>query len=156
EARAVGAKVAAFSSWERLANATSATAGAFYVSCGRDGDSNISPWPGVADYRPDHITANLALSYYEAEAPDVFFLGLGDPDEYAHRGDYARYLNAIREADNALGRLMAILDHSAERGKNTYVVVTADHGRARDFRNHGKMPEAARVWMVASGPRIAA
>src|SRR5262249_33742599 len=94
EARAVGAKVAAFSSWERLANATSVTAGAFYVSCGRDGDSNISPWPGVADYRPDHITANLALSYYEAEAPDVFFLGLGDPDEYAHRGDYARYLNA--------------------------------------------------------------
>src|SRR6185369_2927749 len=74
----------------------------------------------------------------------------------AHRGDYPRYLTAIREADEALGRLMAILDRSGERGKNTHIIVTADHGRARDFRNHGKMPEAARVWMVASGPRIAA
>ena len=36
------------------------------------------------------------------------------------------------------------------------MVVTADHGRAVSFNNHGSMPEAARVWMVGAGPRFAA
>jgi hypothetical protein len=154
EARAAGAKVAAFASWDRLSLAATTSPGAFRVSCGRDGDHSIEPWPGHGDYRPDRTTADLALAYYQAEEPDVFFLGLGDPDEYAHRGDYARYVTAIQQADDVLGRLLDILDRAGERGKRTHVIVTADHGRAYDFRNHGGMPEAARVWMVASGPRF--
>jgi hypothetical protein len=155
EARAAGAKVAAFASWERLDLAATASPGAFHLSCGRDGDRGIDPWPGYGDYRPDRITANLALSYYEAEQPDVFFLGLGDPDEFAHRADYPRYLASIREADDVLGRLVELLDRT-ERGRRTHIVVTSDHGRARDFSSHGGMPEAARVWLAASGPRFLA
>jgi hypothetical protein len=156
EARATGAKVAAFASWERLDYATTATPGAFKVSCGRQGDRSIDPWPGYDDYRPDAVTSKLALSYFEAEQPDVFFLGLGDPDEFAHRGDYARYVASIRQADQTIGRLLEILDRSGERGRKTHIVITADHGRARDFREHGAMPEAARVWLVAAGPRFTA
>jgi hypothetical protein len=156
EARAAGAKVAAFASWEKLDLAATSTPGAFRSSCGRNGDAMIDPWPGYGDYRPDRVTADAALAYYETEQPDVFFLGLGDPDEYAHRGDYAGYLTALRHADEILGRLVALLDHLGERGRSTHLVVTADHGRASDFRNHGSMPEAARVWMVAAGPRFLA
>jgi hypothetical protein len=156
EARAAGAKVAAFASWEKLDLATTATPGAFVSSCGRQGDAAIDPWPGHGDYRPDRITAEVALAHYEAAQPDVFFLGLGDPDEYAHRGDYPGYLAALRHADETVGRLVSLLDRLGERGRSTHVIVTADHGRASDFMNHGAMPEAARVWMVAAGPRFAA
>jgi hypothetical protein len=156
EARAAGAKVAAFASWEKLDLAATSTPGGFYSSCGRNGDRAIDPWPGVGDYRPDRMTAEAALAYYEAEQPDVFFLGLGDPDEYAHRGDYLAYLAAVHRADAIVGRLLGVLNRLGERGRNTHVVVTADHGRAHDFNDHGPMPEAARVWMVASGPRFLA
>jgi hypothetical protein len=155
ESRAAGGKVAAFASWERLDLATTASPGAFRVSCGRHGDPAVDPWPGYGDYRPDRITADVALAYYQAEQPDVFFLGLGDPDELAHRGDYHGYVAALRHADDVIGRLVAILDRT-DRGRSTHLIVTADHGRATDFRNHGAMPEAARVWMVASGPRFLA
>ena len=156
EARAAGAKVAAFASWEKLDLATTASPGAFVSSCGRHGDAMIDPWPGHGDYRPDRATAEAALAHYEAEQPDVFFLGLGDPDEYAHRGDYPGYLAALRHADEIVGRFVALLDRMGERGRSTHVIVTADHGRASDFRNHGSMPEAGRVWMLAAGPRFAA
>lgn len=156
EARAAGAKVAAFASWEKLDLATTAAPGGFVSSCGRRGDPAIDPWPGHGDYRPDRITADAALAHYELERPDVFFLGLGDPDEYAHRGDYPGYLAALRHADETVGRLLALLDRMGERGRRTHVVVTADHGRSSDFANHGSMPEAARVWMAAAGPRFIA
>jgi hypothetical protein len=158
EARAAGAKVAVFSSWDPLALAASASPGAFHMSCGQGGGPGaaIDPYPGYGSYRPDFATADAALAYYQAERPDVLFVGLGDTDEYAHRGDYARYIRALEEADAVVGRIMDLLDHDGERGARTHLVVTADHGRARDFQNHGAMSEAARVWMVAGGPRFRA
>lgn len=156
EARIAGAKVAAFASWERLDYAVTSSPGGFMVSCGRAGDPSIDPWPGGGDYRPDRLTADVALPYFEAEKPDVFFLGLGDPDEHAHQNDYESYLQSLRQADSIVGRLVAVLDRMGERGKKTHIVITADHGRSSDFKDHGSLPEAARVWMVASGPRFGA
>lgn len=156
EARTAGAKVAAFASWEKLDLAATSTPGSFVSSCGRAGNPAIDPWPGFGDYRPDRLTADAALAYYEAEKPDVFFLGLGDPDEFAHRGDYEGYLAALRHADAIVGRLLTLLDSMGDRGQATHVVITADHGRSLSFRDHGPMPEAARVWMVAAGPRFGA
>lgn len=156
EARAAGAKVAAYASWEKLDLAATASPGAFHSSCGRHGDPEIDPWPGHGDYRPDARTADAALQYYEAELPDVFFLGLGDSDEYAHRDDYPGYLVSLRRADEIIGRVVTLLHRLGERGDRTHIVVTTDHGRADDFKDHGGMPESARVWMVASGPRFLA
>ncbi|MBX3204802.1 MAG: alkaline phosphatase family protein [Labilithrix sp.] len=156
EAHAAGARVAAFASWDKLDLAATMAPGSFTSSCGRRGDPLVDPWPGHGDYRPDRVTATAALEYYEAEKPDVFFLGLGDADEYAHRGDYPGYLAALRHADETIGRLLALLDRLGDRGRSTHVIVTADHGRASDFKNHGPMPEAARVWMAAVGPRFSA
>lgn len=156
EARAHGAKVAAFASWERLDLASTSRPGSFHVSCGRGWNPLVDPYPGHGDYRPDAKTAEEALAYFEKEQPDVFFLGLGDPDEYAHRDDYPGYLASLRQADAVVGRLAQALDRMGERGRRAHIVVTSDHGRAHGFRDHGGMPEAARVWMVASGPRFLA
>jgi arylsulfatase A-like enzyme len=47
-----------------------------------------------------------------------------------------------------------LIDHMRE---GTTLFVTADHGRARNFRDHGGFaPESGRVWLVAAGPAIAA
>ena len=156
EARSAGATVAAFSSWSTVELAVTATPGTFPMSCGRKGGDAIDPSPGHGDYRPDRVTADFALTHFEVEKPDVFYLGLGDSDEYAHAGNYEGYIGAIKHADGVLGRLVSILDRMGERGRRTHIFVTADHGRADDWRNHGTMPEAARVWMVAAGPHVRA
>lgn len=115
------------------------------------------PWPGDGDFRRDRFTANLALAYLRAEQPDFLFVGLGETDEFAHQGNYAGYLDALREADRFLGELSAELAARAQQGVKTALFVTADHGRAESFREHGKgYPELARVWLVASGTAVTA
>lgn len=161
QAHAAGAKVAVFSSWERLERAASVHRDGgqrgFAVSSGRAGAAEITPWPGHGDYRPDKVTAPLALDYLEREQPDVLFVGLGDPDEHAHHGDYDAYVESLSEADAFVGRIVEALGRMGARGARTHLVVTADHGRASDFKNHGGFAaEASRVWLFASGPSIAA
>src|SRR5262249_22283697 len=127
EAWASGASVAAFASWERLDRALTVAPGRFPVSCGRDSDPTIDPFPGGGDFRPDVITSYLALRHLWIAKPDVLYIGLGEPDEYAHRGDYAGYIASLRAADAVLGRLFDILDRMGERGARTNVFATSDH-----------------------------
>jgi arylsulfatase A-like enzyme len=111
--------------------------------------------PGAGDFRPDRFTAEIALRYLERDAPRFLFIGLGEPDEYAHQGNYRGYLASLRAADDALGRLVDTLGRMGERGRRTSVFVTTDHGRASSFRDHGGYaPESGRVWLVASGGSI--
>lgn len=169
-------EVAFFSSWEKLDRAASDRAGSFVLSAGRSRvwqapeleahadvrdalarGASADPAPGWGDFRPDRFTAEAALHYLEAERPRLMFLGLGEPDEYAHRGDYPGYLASLRAADAVLGDLFATLGRMGPRGAETTVIVTADHGRGRDWRYHGReFAESARVWLVAAGAGIAA
>ena len=136
---------AVFSSWAPIARAASAFPSRIVVSTGlRDGD-----------FRPDRETADRALSYLARHHPRFLFLGLGEPDEFAHRGDYAGYLGALRQADAVLGELFDVLAGMGARGRHTSVLVTCDHGRASNFRDHGAgWPESSRVWLVGAGGRI--
>jgi Metalloenzyme superfamily len=116
-----------------------------------------APWPGHGDFRRDRFTAALALAYLEAEQPDFMFVGLGETDEFAHQGNYAGYLEALQEADQHIGELAEALAKRSEQGVRTALIVTADHGRAAGFREHGQpFPESARVWLVAAGSAIEA
>jgi bisphosphoglycerate-independent phosphoglycerate mutase (AlkP superfamily) len=122
-----------------------------------DRGARARPWPGDGDYRPDRFTAPLALRYLESARPRFLFLSLGDTDEYAHHGDYAGYLDALHAADETIGAIVDALDRMGPRGRNTTLYVTADHGRARDFRDHGgRFPESSRVWLVAIGGGVKA
>jgi hypothetical protein len=152
-----GSKVATFASWDRMDRAASARPGTFLLSYGRHGEKAIDPSPGVGDYRPDRVTADLALRYLDASRPDFLFLALGDPDELGHNNDYPGYLSSIRQADAILGQLFQALDRLGDRGANAHVFVTADHGRSKDFIGHGgQAPESGRVFLVATGPKIKA
>lgn len=167
---------AVVSSWPNIARAASSDGSRFVLSSGRrlvqhaaalrsnptvasllDRGARTSSWPGEGDYRPDAFTAGIALGYLESRRPRFLFVGLGDCDEYAHHGDYKGYLEALRASDAFLGDLEATLDRMGARGRHTTVLVTADHGRAYDFTDHGgRYPESGRVWLAAFGDDVRA
>lgn len=163
--------VAVISSWPNIARAAVSDPSACVMSAGRRLESRgealradpamppllergaaATAWPGKGDYRPDALTSKVALRYLESARPRFLFVGLGDADEYAHRSDYRGYLEAIHASDAFLGDLFATLARMGARGRHTTVLVTADHGRAYSFVDHGaRYPESSRVWLVAAG-----
>jgi hypothetical protein len=156
ELRDHGGRAAVFASWTPIALAAASEAGAVVLSTGQ-GDTKVEPYPGDGDFRPDRSTARLALDYLERERPDFLFVGLGEPDEYAHRGDYLGYLGAIAAADAVVGEIIEALGRMGARGERSHLFVTTDHGRASTFRDHGgAYPESSSVWLVAAGPAIRA
>jgi hypothetical protein len=146
EVRARSEDAAVFSSWAPIARAAALHPSDIVVSTGE---------PMTGAFRPDRATADLALAYLVEKHPTFLFMGLGEPDEYAHRGDYAGYLGSLRQADAVLGELRADLERMGERGERTSVFVTCDHGRSDDFRDHGApWPESSRVWLVGAGGAV--
>ncbi len=161
-------------SWPNIARAAAGDVSAFVATAGRqlvsrqdelrqdaqlaamlERGARARAYPGHGDYRPDAETARIALRVLETRRPRLLFVGLGDADEYAHRGDRPGYMQALRASDGFLGDLAATLSRMGARGRRTTVLVTADHGRARSFVDHGaRYPESARVWMVARGPDL--
>lgn len=166
--------VAVVTSWPAIARAASSVEPPFLVSAGRkllenasglepdaeaaqllERSASSSPLPGEADYRPDAITARLALRVLTDLRPRFLFVGLGDADEHAHRGNYRRYLEALHAADAFVGELSEALQAMGARGQHTTILVTTDHGRAYDFSDHGaQFPESARAWLVAAGEDV--
>jgi hypothetical protein len=168
--------VAAVTSWTEIAKVTSFAGCRAAISSGRHGGSNRELFArdaegarllalaesapaglGDPDFRSDALTADLGIHHLKAHAPRFLFLGLGEPDEYGHMNDYASYLDSLRRADARIGQIDAELQRMAARGTRTALFVTADHGRADTFVDHGeKYPESARVWLVAAGSAVAA
>jgi hypothetical protein len=167
-------EVAVVASWPNIARAASAQSSRFLLTTGRklvsqsevlradeemafllDAGALSSSFPGEGDYRPDAWTARIALRCLATQRPRFLFVGLGDPDEYGHRNDYRGYLESLHRADEFLGALSGTLDAMGARGRHTTLLVTTDHGRAYDFRDHGVWhPESGRVWLVASGDGV--
>jgi hypothetical protein len=88
----------------------------------------------------------------------VLFLGLGEPDEWAHKHAYARYLNSAHADDSYIGQLWQLVQSLPEyRGKTTLIIVP-DHGRGHGgkWNDHGqKIPESRETWMAFIGPDTA-
>jgi len=117
----------------------------------------LEPVPRSPSFRPDALTAELAIAHLKARPPRFLFLGLGEPDEFGHRNDYAGYLQAVRRADERIAEVDQVLSGLAAQGTRTALFITADHGRADSFVEHGaKFPESARVWLIAAGSAVRA
>jgi hypothetical protein len=163
--------VASIGSWPSLSSAVSGDRGVIVSSEGRhDGATpaggtlaplvaagdDADPFPGSGAYRPDAFTAPIALEYLRAHAPAFLHVGLGDTDEWGHRGDYAAYLDALRSADALIGAIADVLDTMGRAGERTTVLVTPDHGRAANFNGHGVLePESGRTFLLAFGGGVA-
>jgi hypothetical protein len=168
------ADVAVIASWEGIGKAASFDPSRITISVGRtqgvtrdlleyddesarllrEGETSGAA-PGQGDFRRDRATAKIALRYLSHKRPRFLFIGLGEPDEYAHQNDYRRYLRSLRAADRVIGEVEAALDELAKDGSGTSLFITTDHGRADSFVSHGRAsPESARVWLVATGNAI--
>jgi hypothetical protein len=77
----------------------------------------------------DAITFQTAMEYLKVKKPKVFFLSLGETDEWAHEGEYDRYLESAQMSDRLFGELWSTVQKMPEyRGKTTLIIAT-DHGR---------------------------
>ncbi len=171
DAGALQGDVALITSWDKIERIATRDPESIVVSAGRSGGENlgafraspelaalldegaaVGPEPGRDGYRPDRYTAALATAFFEKRRPRFLFVSLGDTDEYAHNGDYGRYIGALKRADRMVGEMKAIADGWEEWGERTMILVTTDHGREAHFRAHGRAyPESARAWLVGAG-----
>lgn len=188
---ALAGKVAAFGSWELLPYILNSDANHLPVNAGYSPMSEQmfgpltekvrwlnqlqrqtpSPWPAV---RFDTFTMQFALNYLQRHRPHVLYIALGEPDDYAHAGDYPRYLAALQRADQYLAELWQTLQQDPYYRGETTLLITTDHGRgdhASTWARHGAVralpgllrsltPEAVtgsdEIWFAAMGPHIPA
>ncbi len=160
--------VGSIDSWGKLARAASNGGSDVFLSAGRSDwptrpenaviETELAlaaadpPFPGHGNYRNDFHTERLALAYLASRHPRLLHVGLGDTDEYGHRGDYPAYVRAIRGADRFIAEVATLA--AAERIPTT-VIVTTDHGRDVFFRDHGKaFPLSKRSFVLAFGDGV--
>jgi hypothetical protein len=104
----------------------------------------------------DAVTFHTALAYFKAARPRVFYLSLGETDDWGHEGKYDEYLTAAHRADAYVKRLWETAQAMPEyRGKTT-VIFSPDHGRGsgpKQWRDHAKNVAGAEdIWMAFMGP----
>lgn len=110
-------------------------------------------WPGNTF---DILSIEHARDYIPKHKPRVFFLGLGETDEWGHARRYDLYLDAARNSDRFLRELWGTLQSMPEYKGKTSLILTTDHGRGAtgaDWTNHGKdTADAEFMWMAVMGP----
>jgi hypothetical protein len=169
---AFAGKVAAFASWELLpwilneprsripANAS----GPPITDPVSDRDHTINEFaadlPAYWDAeRFDAATGLGALEYVRRHRPRVFYVMMGETDEWAHGRRYDLYLDAARRNDRFIRQLWETVQSLPEYAGKTALVLATDHGRGETVENwtsHGeKVPESDRIWMAVMGPGVA-
>jgi phosphopentomutase len=91
--------------------------------------------------------------------PRAMYVSFGETDDWAHEGNYERYLKAAHEFDRFIGELWALTQSLPEyRGATTFFI-TVDHGRGPApvaWKNHGKeIADSAYTWFAVIGPDTA-
>jgi hypothetical protein len=152
--------IASFGSWETLGRAVSnGRSLGVVVSAGQAKDKEkVDPVPGPAGsrYRPDRATARAALAFYREKQPRLLHVGLGDTDEHGHRGSSRGYFESLREADGIVGELMEAVEAAGHASTTTFLVTT-DHGRAANLRDHGPgIAAASRSFVIGFGGGVRA
>jgi hypothetical protein len=108
------------------------------------------------DCRNDVFTFQVAMEHLRRDQPRVFYIGLGDTDEYAHEGRYDHYLQSTHHADAALKTLWEELQANPQYRGTTTLIVTTDHGRGdppQGWRSHGEKIEGSdAIWIAVLGP----
>ncbi len=98
----------------------------------------------------------LAKEYFRTARPRVFYLALGETDEWAHGGRYDLYLNAAHRVDRYVEELWNLAQSMDQYRGRTTLILAVDHGRGAEgasWRSHGqKVPESKYVWMGIMGP----
>eukprot|EP00456_Euglypha_rotunda_P085872 TRINITY_DN86803_c0_g2_i1.p2 TRINITY_DN86803_c0_g2~~TRINITY_DN86803_c0_g2_i1.p2 ORF type:complete len:189 (-),score=34.09 TRINITY_DN86803_c0_g2_i1:10-576(-) len=108
--------------------------------------------------RQDQLTFASAKNYISTHHPRVLFLGLGETDEYAHKGEYDQYLRKAHQADEMLADLWYLIQTDPFYRNNTTLIVTTDHGRGArpsTWNKHGFWVKGSgETWMAMMGAGV--
>lgn len=114
-------------------------------------------WPNVI---LDTFVGQASKHAVQTLKPRAMYVSYGETDDWAHEGNYERYLKAAREFDRFIGELWAMVQGMPEYRGTTTFVVSVDHGRGpapTRWRDHGKeIAESAFTWLAVIGPDTAA
>jgi hypothetical protein len=163
-------RVAAFGAWDAFNDIFNRKRCGFCVNAGFDPLTTSPALPEVellnrlkaetprtwAGEPFDSFTFHTALAYFKANRPRVFYVSLGETDEWGHSDRYDEYLVAAQRADAYVKILWETAQSMPQyRGKTTLVFST-DHGRglgSDEWKSHGeKIAHAEDIWMAFCGP----
>ena len=108
--------------------------------------------------RDDKLTFVAAKEYLIAHKPTIFYIGLGDTDEYAHSENYDMYLQKANEADKMIADLWQWVQKTEGYKNNTTFIITTDHGRGNNtssWMNHGTLIKgSSQTWIAMLGKNV--
>ncbi|MDO6812670.1 alkaline phosphatase family protein [Tenacibaculum soleae] len=113
-------------------------------------------WKNV---RFDAFTHYYALEKIKKDHPNFIFISYGETDDYAHDGDYEKYLKSANNTDTMIKELWTLINNDNFYKGNTTFIITTDHGRGTfpldNWKSHGKNIEGSdEVWLIAFGNKI--
>src|SRR5262245_36347698 len=112
-----------------------------------------TPWGSV---RHDYYTFRFAMAHLKSYQPRVFYLSLGETDDWAHDGRYDKTLEAFERTDRYLRELWEYLQSNERYRGKTSIIITVDHGRGatpQDWRDNGeKVPDDQYIWKAFISP----
>ncbi len=110
-------------------------------------------WSGVL---LDTFVGYAAKHAVRTLKPRAMYVSFGETDDWAHEGNYERYLRAVHEFDRFIGELWDLTQSIPEYRDSTSFIIAVDHGRGPGpiaWRNHGKeIVESAYMWFGVLGP----
>jgi hypothetical protein len=108
--------------------------------------------------RQDMLTFIAAKEYLQQHKPKIFYLGLGETDEYAHQGNYDMYLQKANETDKIISELWHWAQTTEGYKNNTTFIITTDHGRGKNqssWTSHGIFTKgSSQTWLALLGKNI--
>lgn len=114
----------------------------------------MSPWNSV---RFDAFTHHYALEYMKTYHPKVLFISYGETDDFAHDGNYDRYLKSARQTDAFIEEIWNFVQSDSQYKDKTTLIITTDHGRGHSpidqWKHHNKnITGASAIWLAVLGP----
>lgn len=129
-------------------------------------------WPTV---RHDAFTHHYAMSWLKRTQSRLVHIAYGEPDDFAHEGDYDEYVLATHRVDGFIAGIWNTLQSLDYYKNNTAIFITVDHGRG-DQPQHAWLHHASQravenymtdlaefengivgsenIWMAAMGPDV--
>lgn len=108
--------------------------------------------------RYDQLTFLNAKQYIRKNHPKMLLLGLGETDDFAHKGEYDQYLQQANNVDKMIAELWYYVQTDPFYKGNTVFLITTDHGRgSRDSKwySHSMLLNGAgQTWLAMIGSGI--